>query len=110
LVERIGRSGRWQPAILALSLDGYRTPAAAVASEVIPFLSANPSPEALLNYNVSDDAPKRPQRLLTLNAAGMTCEEEQAELNELERVEHLVVRPEAQVAAESRARGSSNRW
>ena len=103
LAERIGRSGRWLPAILAFSLDGYRTRAVAVASEVIAFLSANPTPEAVLAYHVSEDAQQRLQRLLTLNAAGMTSEEEQAELDELERVEHLVVRLKAQVAAEASA-------
>ena len=103
LAERIGRSGRWVPAILALSLDGYRTRAVAVASEVIAFLSANPTPAALLEYHVSEEAQQRLQRLLALNAAGMTSEEEQAELDELERIEHLVVRLKAQVAVESGA-------
>ena len=100
LAERIGRSGRWVPAILALSLAGYRTRAVAVASEVIAFLSANPSPEALLGFHVSEDAQQRLQRLLTLNSAGMISEDEQAEFDELERIEHLVVRLKAQVAAE----------
>lgn len=101
LAKRIGGSGRWVPAILGLSLDGYRTRAVAVASEFIGFLTTNPTPEALLEYHVSEDAQHRLQRLLTLNAAGMTSEEEQAELDELERIEHLVVRLKAQIAAES---------
>jgi hypothetical protein len=101
LAERIGRSVRWVPAILALSLDGYRTRAAAVASELIAFLSTNPSSAALLDFHVSENSQERLRRLLTLNAAGMTSEEEQAELDELERIEHMVVRLKAQIAAES---------
>lgn len=101
LAERIGRSGRWAPAILGLGLDGYGTRAAAVANEVIAFLSANPSPAAVLEFHVSEASQDRLRRLLTLNAAGMTSQDDQAELEELERIEHHVVLLKAQVAAEA---------
>ena len=103
LAERIGRSGRWAPAILGLSLDGYGTRAAAVANEVIAFLSTNPSTAAVLDYHVSDAAQGRLRRLLTLSEAGMTSQQEQAELDELERIEHLIVLLKAQVATENRS-------
>lgn len=101
LAERIGRSGRWAPAILGLSLDGYGTRAAAVANEVIAFLSTNPPPTAVLDYHVSEPAQNRLQRLLALNAAGMISQDEQTELEELERIEHLVVVLKAQIAGEA---------
>lgn len=101
LAERIGRSGRWAPAILGLGLDGYGTRAAAVANEIIAFLSTNPSPAAVLDYHVSEASQDRLRRLLTLNAAGMSSQEEQAELEELERIEHLIVLLKAQIATEA---------
>jgi len=101
LAERISRSGRWAPAILGLSLDGYGTRAAAVAKEVVAFLSTNPSPAAVLGFHVSEPAQDRLRRLLTLNAAGMISQEEQTELEELERIEHLVVLLKAQIAGEA---------
>lgn len=100
LAERIGRSGRWVPAILELSLDGYGTRAASVANEIIAFLSTNPSPEAVLRFHVSEEAQDRLRRLLTLNTAGLASHEEQAELDELERIEHLVVLLKAQIESE----------
>lgn len=101
LAERIGRSGRWAPAVLGIGLDGYGTRAAAVANELIAFLSTNPSPVAVLDFHVSDAAQDRLRRLLALNAAGMTSQEERTELEELERIEHLVVLLKVQIAAEA---------
>lgn len=100
LAERIGRSGRWVPAILSMSLDGFATRAAAAASEVIAFLSANPSSDSLLEYHLSDAAQNRLQRLLALNSAGIASQDEQDELDELERIEHSVVMLKAQIASE----------
>jgi hypothetical protein len=99
LAERIGRSGRWVPAILNLSLDGYQTRAAAVASEMIAFLSTNPSDQDVIDFHVSEAAQQRLGRLLTLNAAGMASEDEQSELAELERIEQLVLSLKAELAA-----------
>ncbi len=59
LAERIGRSGRWAPAILGLGLDGYGTRAAAVANVIFAFLSTNPSASAVLDYHVSEAAQDR---------------------------------------------------
>lgn len=101
LAERIGRSGRWAPAILGLSLDGYGTRAVAVANEIIAFLSTNPAPADVLGYHVAEAAQDRLRRLLALNAAGLSSQGEQTELDELERIEHLVVLLKAQVAAEA---------
>ena len=98
LAERLGRSGRWLPAILGLSLDGYGTRAAAAAREIIAFLSSNPSAEAVMEFHLSEVTQNRLRRLLALNSAGMASSEEQAELEELERIEHFVVMLKAQTA------------
>jgi hypothetical protein len=47
---------------------------------------------------VSEQAQARLQRLLALNAGGMLGEEEQLELDELQRIEHVLVMLKAQVA------------
>jgi hypothetical protein len=98
LAERLRPIGPWLPTVLELSLVGYRTLAAATATEVIQFLAQDPTPQAILNYHVSARAQERLQRLLALNEAGMLGEEEQCELNELERVEHVIVMLKAQAA------------
>lgn len=89
---------RWLPAILKLSLLGLRTKASATAAELLEFLRRNPTPKQFLHYHVSDRAQLRLRRLLALNESGMLAEEEQVELDELERLEHLVIRLKAQVA------------
>jgi len=98
LAERLRPIGPWLPAVLELSLVGYRTLAAATATEVIQFLAQDPTPQAVVNYHVSERAQERLQRLLTLNEAGMLGEEEQCELDELERIEHVIVMLKAQAA------------
>mgnify|MGYP001488325979 CR=1 FL=1 len=71
-------------------LAGFRTAATETATEVLEFLDGEPTPQAVLAYHVSERAQHRLQRLLAINAAGLLGEEEQLELDELERVEHVV--------------------
>ena len=91
LALRVQRLQRWLPALLDLSLAGFRTGATETATEVLESLDGEPTPQAVLAYHVSERAQHRLQRLLALNAAGLLGEEEQLELDELERVEHVVV-------------------
>lgn len=98
LAERLRPIGPWLPTVLELSLVGFRTIAAATATEMIQFLAQDPTPQAILDYHVSERAQGRLQRLLTLNGAGMLGEEEQCELDELERLEHVIVLLKAQAA------------
>jgi hypothetical protein len=100
LAERLRPLGAWLPTVLELSLVGFKTVAAATATEVIEFLSQDPTPQDILDYHVSERAQTRLQRLLTLNAAGMLGETEQLELDELQRIEHIVIILKAQVATE----------
>jgi glutamate/tyrosine decarboxylase-like PLP-dependent enzyme len=97
LAERLRSLGVWLPTVLELSLVGFKTVAAATATEVIEFLSQDPTPQDILNYHASDRAQTRLQRLLTLNAVGMLGETEQLELDELQRIEHIIIMLKAQV-------------
>lgn len=102
LAERLRPIGSWLPTVVELGLVGFKTVAAATATEVIEFLSRNPTPQAVLDYHVSERAQGRLQRLLALNAAGMLGEDEQLELDELQRIEHIIILLKAQVAGQTR--------
>jgi hypothetical protein len=100
LAERLRPLGGWLPTVLELSLVGFRTVAAATAAEVIQFLSQDPTPQEVFAYHVSERAQTRLQRLLALNTAGMLGEDEQLELDELQRIEHVLIMLKAQVAGQ----------
>ncbi|MBM3239180.1 hypothetical protein FJZ31_23035 [Candidatus Poribacteria bacterium] len=100
LAKQIQPIGSWLPTIIELSLIGFKTLATATATEVIQFLSKAPSPQDVLNYHVSKQAQGRLRRLLALNEAGMLSETEQLELDELQRLEHIVIMLKAQIAAQ----------
>lgn len=69
-------AGPWLPSVLELSLGRYQTQAVAVVTEVIEFLSTNPTPTSILDYHVSEQAQLRLRRLLALNEAGLLNEDE----------------------------------
>lgn len=96
LAQRLSPLSPWLPAVLELSMVGFRTRAAQTASEIIDFLSTGPSPEKVAAYAVSEHAQKRLQRLLALNEAGLLSQEEQVELDEIEQIEHIMVMLKAQ--------------
>lgn len=97
LAQRLRPLGAWLPTVLELSLLGLKTVAAATASEVIAFLSQDPTPQDVLHYHVSASAQQHLQRLLTLNAAGLLGATEHQELDELQRIEHLLIMLKAQI-------------
>ena len=96
LAERCQAVGPWLSAILDLSLFGFKTSAAAAVSEVVGFLAANPSPEEVLGFHLPETEQFRLRRLLTLNQAGCLAEEEAAELDELQHLEHFMIMLKAQ--------------
>ncbi len=98
LAERIRPLGAWLPAVLELSLVGFRTLAAATAAEVIEFLAKDPSPADLLEYHASERSQERLRRLLVLSEAGRLGDDEQGELDELQKIEHIVVMLKARAA------------
>ncbi|MCP4133808.1 MAG: hypothetical protein GY754_22760 [bacterium] len=100
LAEKCRSIGQWMPAILELSLIGFKTLATAAATEVILFLSGNPSPDEVLNFYVSDAGQSRLRRLLALNEAGLLSETEHLELDELQRLEHLIIMLKSRITSQ----------
>jgi hypothetical protein len=98
LAKRIQPIGSWLPTILELSLIGCKTLATQTRTEVIQFLSTNPSPQEVVGYHVADRTQTRLRRLLALNEAGLLGETEQLELDELQQIEHTIIMLKAQVA------------
>jgi hypothetical protein len=92
----------WLPAVLELALLGLKTRAAGTASEIVEFLTASPAPEQILNYHASEQSQHRLQQLLALNEAGLLGEQEQDELDELQKIEHVMILLKAQAAGEMR--------
>jgi hypothetical protein len=100
LARRIQPMSAWLPTVIELSLIGFKTLATAVAAEVIEYLSKNPSSQGVLDYHVSDSAQARLQRLLALNEAGLLTGTEQLELDELQRLEHVIIMLKARIASQ----------
>lgn len=96
LAQRLRPLHDWLPTILELSLAGFKTPAVQTVSEIIDFLSTSPTPADVIAYLVSDRAQERLRRLLAMNAAGAASAEEQAELDEISQIEHIVIMLKAQ--------------
>jgi hypothetical protein len=91
LAQRLKSIRTWLPTVLELSLIGFKTPAVQTASEIIAFLSNGPSPTEVIAYTVSERAQQRLNRLLALNEVGLLSTEEQAELDEIEQIEHVMI-------------------
>ncbi|OGC02629.1 hypothetical protein A2V82_05250 [candidate division KSB1 bacterium RBG_16_48_16] len=98
LAKRIQPIRFWLPTILELSLVGFKSLATETATELIQFLSTDPSTQKVLDYHVSERAQARLRRLLTLNNAGLLSEAEKVELDELQRIEHIMIMLKAQLA------------
>ena len=101
LAERLQPMSLWLPTIIELSLIGFKTLATQTASELIEFLSQNPSPQDVFNYHVSEEKQERLRRLLTLNEGGMLSEAEQLELDELQQIEDVMITLKAQIAIQN---------
>jgi hypothetical protein len=101
LAPRLLRMSRWLPAVLELSLVGFKTPTAQTVAELVAFLSKGPSPKQVAEYKVSAHSQQRLRRLLALNQSGLLSADEQAELEEMETLEHLVIMLKAQAREES---------
>jgi hypothetical protein len=98
LANRLAAIHQWVPTILELSLVGFKTLAVITATEIIEFLSSNPSPKAVFQYHVSQRAQERSRHLLALNAAGQVSLDEERELDEIEKIEHIMMMLKAHLA------------
>jgi hypothetical protein len=91
LANQLKAAGVWLPTIIELALAGFRSAAAEPASDLIGFLEKNPSPQDVLSYRASEKSHERLNRLMTLREADLLSPEELTELQELEKLEHIVV-------------------
>lgn len=76
---------------------GVQNVATETATEIIRFLSTNPSSQEVFEYSISERAQLRLRRLLALNEAGALGEMEQLELDELQQIEHIMIMLKAQI-------------
>ena len=97
LADQVRPASPWLSTVLELSLIGFETPAVQTASEIIAFLSTGPSSHHVAAYTVSERAQRRLRRLLALNEAGLLSPAEQAELDEIEQIEHVMTMLKAQI-------------
>ena len=100
LAARVQPFSRWLPTIIELGLINFKTEAVLVATEIKEFLEKNPSPQKVLKFHVSDKAQERMKRLLALNELGVLSELENCELDELERIEHIMIMFKTGIAKE----------
>jgi hypothetical protein len=91
LAQRLAPISVWLPTVLELGFVGFRTPAIQTASELIALLATGPSAQEVMAFHVSDRAQERVRRLLALQAAGQLSTDEAAELDELQRIEHIMI-------------------
>lgn len=92
---------QWLPLVLELSLARLTTAARTTANEIIDFLLGNPQTEQFMHYHVSERAQTRLQQLLALNAADLLGSAEQLELDEMQRIEHILIMAKAQIASQA---------
>ncbi|WP_446012055.1 hypothetical protein [Candidatus Electrothrix sp.] len=91
VADRCKAVGPWLSTVIELSLAGFKTPTSATASEVVDFLCSNPEAKEIAAFHISESAQLRLRRLLTLNEAGCLSLAEQEELDELQRLEHMII-------------------
>ncbi len=91
LAERVEPFSRWLPTILEISVLGFTTPALQVANETITFLASNPSEQAVRNFKFSPKIQQRMDELLEHNRESSLTESEMSELDELLRLEHVII-------------------
>ena len=99
LAERVAPFSRWLPTVLEVSLLKLKTPAVETASELVEFLSTNPSVQEVQTYHASVRSQTRMGQLLALNQAGVISGAEAEELDELLKLEHVVINLKAQLAS-----------
>lgn len=100
LAKEVASFGRWLPTVLEISLLKLKTPATKTAAEIVDFLASKPSVKALYNYHVSDKAQAHMTRLLELNQAGCISKDEVQELDELVKLENIIISLKASLSSD----------
>lgn len=90
LTEQLAQIGDRLPELLALSLQQPPLPAR-IYHYILNFLASQPTPEQILAFRPTPEMQTRLQTLLVRSQAGDITLPEQQELDEYERIEHLIV-------------------
>ncbi|MDZ8093697.1 MAG: hypothetical protein RMZ42_17470 [Nostoc sp. DedQUE05] len=90
LSQQLAQVGDRLPELLALSLQQPAVPAQ-VYRYILDFLASNPTPEQIAEFKPTPEMQERLRTLLTRSNAGELTPTELKELDEYERIEHLVV-------------------
>ena len=99
LAARVAPFGRWVRAVLGVGLLALKTLAVVAAGELIEFLAMNSAPREVYAYGASERAQVQMDRLPTLNQAGALGGAEQRKLDELIKLEHLLISLKAGMSA-----------
>jgi hypothetical protein len=90
LSEQLAQIGDRLPEILALSLQQPALPAH-IYRYILNFLATNPTPQQIIDFRPTLEMQERMRTLLIRSKAGELTPLEQQELDEYERIEHLVI-------------------
>jgi hypothetical protein len=90
LSELIAQAGDRLPELLAQSLRGP-TPPTHVYRYVLDFLASRPTPKQVASFGPTQEMTNRLRALVERESNGEITPTEKAELNEYERLEHLMV-------------------
>ena len=90
LSQQLAQVGDRLPELLALSLQQPAVPAQ-VYRYILDFLASNPTHEQIAEFKPTPEMQQRLRILLTRSNAGELTPTELKELDEYERIEHLVV-------------------
>jgi hypothetical protein len=90
LSEQLAQVGDRLPELLALSLQQPPLPAH-IYHYILDFLASQPTPEQILAFRPTLEMQERLKTLLVRSKAGELPPTEQRELDEYERIEHLII-------------------
>ncbi len=90
LADALARTGDRLPELLALSLRQPALPAS-IYRYILDFLASQPTAEQLVAFAPTPAMTERLQWLLARHTAGESTPAETAELDEYERIEHLMI-------------------
>ena len=90
LAQQLTSLGDRLPELLCLSLQQPAL-SAHIYRYILDFLASNPTPEQIATFRPTPQMIERLQTLLQRSKAGELTPSEQAELDEYERLEHLIV-------------------
>ena len=90
LKEQLAQVGDRLPELLALSLQQPPLPAQ-IYHYILDFLASQPTPSEIVAFRPTPEMQQRLKTLLRRNQAGELTEMEKKELDEYERIEHLMV-------------------